>query len=151
MSFDNFVNFYSNSRNPSPTKQLENSTSPVESPQTRVATSTAVVSPKETSSSGLQNSLSQPSSGFSLASAKQRAKGVFTTRRKGSQSDFEMMKKTQEVYMDSREYSGSVILKCGNDINADFRRLKPQYLAALPYIRKQRPRLVGEIMRLVKF
>ena len=62
-----------------------------------------------------------------------------------------MMKKAQEVYMDSRKYSGPVILKCGNDINADFRRLKPQYLAALPYIRKQRPRLVGEIMRLVKF
>ncbi|KAG0638909.1 Up-regulated during septation-domain-containing protein [Tuber brumale] len=106
ISFDNFVNFYSNSRNPSPTKQLENSTSPVESPQTKTALSTAVMGPKETSSSGLQNSLSQPSSGFSLASAKQRAKGVFTARRKGSQSDLETMKTVQEVGMDSPTIPG---------------------------------------------
>ncbi|CAZ80332.1 unnamed protein product [Tuber melanosporum] len=106
MSFDNFVNFYSNSRNPSPTKQLENSTSPVEFPQTKASPSTTAMGLKETSGSGLQNSLSQPSSGFSLASAKQRAKGVFAARRKGSQSDLETMKTVQEVGMDSPTIPG---------------------------------------------
>ncbi|RPA97109.1 hypothetical protein L873DRAFT_1148696 [Choiromyces venosus 120613-1] len=106
ISFDNFVNFYSNSRNPSPTKQLENSTSPAESPQTKAASSTTVMSPKQTPSSGLQNSPSQPSSGFSLASAKQRAKGVFMARRKGSQLDLETMTTVQEVSMDSPTIPG---------------------------------------------
>ncbi|PWW77569.1 hypothetical protein C7212DRAFT_356968 [Tuber magnatum] len=106
ISFDNFVNFYSNSRNPSPTKQLEISTSPVESPHTKTAPLTTVMGPKETSGSGLQNLSSQPSGGFSLASAKQKAKGVFTARRKGSQSDLEMMETVQEVCMDSPTIPG---------------------------------------------
>ncbi|CUS09553.1 unnamed protein product [Tuber aestivum] len=106
ISFDNLVSFYSNSRNPSPTKQLENSPALVEPPQTKAAPSTAMMAPKETPSSGLQNSPSQSSSGFSIASAKQRAKGVFTARRKGSQSDLETMETVQEVCMDSPTIPG---------------------------------------------
>lgn len=107
ISFESFANLYT-SRNNSPTKQLErldtsvSPTSATENPVFMQGKTTPILMGYQDCYSPDAYSTTPKLSG--LASARQRAKGVFMTRRKGSGIEPEVpMTTVQEYCMDSRE------------------------------------------------